>query len=460
MQTRYFYIKTIGCQMNVHDSDRIAGMMRTLGYEPILDIEKADLIFFNTCSVRGKAEQKTYSFLGSLAELKERNPGLIIGALGCVAQQEGEKLQKKMPHLDLVLGTHGYHRIPELLEQIQMKRCRISDTLWCESIDSLENLCSQEKVDQAGSGSRFVTIMRGCDNFCSYCVVPHVRGPEQSRGSGKIIEEIERAVKAGVREVTLLGQNVNSYGRKEGIESFPTLLEQVNRIKGLHRIRFTTSHPKDLSEELIRAFSRMDKLCRHIHLPVQSGSDRILKRMNRKYTREHYISKIDSLRQVCPEIAVTTDIIVGFPGETEEDFKQTLTLLEQVQFDALFAFEYSDRPNTRASGYRNKISEIEKRKRLQALMDIQQQYTLKKNRSLVGKQETILVDGISKKDKRKISDELNEKFQWTGRTSTNKVVNFIAENSLFFKDRLFPGALVCVTIEKAHANSLYGKAII
>jgi tRNA-2-methylthio-N6-dimethylallyladenosine synthase len=459
MAKKLFYIKTIGCQMNVHDSDRITGTMRRMGYETTSDMEKADVIFFNTCSVRGKAEQKTYSFLGRLAELKEKKPHLIIGAVGCVAQQEGDQIQKKMPHVDLVLGTHVYFRLPDCIEKIENDRTRMADISWCESVDTMEDFCFQENIEQSGAGSRFVTIMRGCDNYCSYCVVPYVRGGEQSRSSEKIIEEIRAAVKSGVKEVTLLGQNVNSYGRKEGASSFPELLAQVNRIEDLHRIRFTTSHPKDLSENLINAFTRLERLCRHIHLPVQSGSDRILKRMNRKYTREHYLEKIAALRVACPEIAITTDIIVGFPGETDEDFKQTLNLLEEIQFDALFGYEYSDRPNTRAAKYRNKISEAEKRKRLQLLFNVQKRFTLKKNRKLVGNRETVLVDGISKKDKRIIPGTQDESLQWTGRTSTNKVVNFITERDLMLKDQVFPGALICVSIEKAYANSLFGKAI-
>ncbi|OGP63120.1 MAG: tRNA (N6-isopentenyl adenosine(37)-C2)-methylthiotransferase MiaB, partial [Deltaproteobacteria bacterium RBG_13_49_15] len=396
MLKKYLYINTIGCQMNIHDSERIETMMRSSGYEITPFMELADLILLNTCSVREKAEHKTYSFLGRLAELKKKKPSLIIGIIGCVAQQEGARIRKKMPHVDLVLGTHAYHRLPELIHVIESRRYPVLEVGWSDSVDSLEQFCSQASVGGDLGSSRFVTIMRGCDNYCSYCVVPYVRGEEQSREPGKIIEEIEALMKFGVREVTLLGQNVNSYGQKEGIGSFPKLLDRVNAIDGLLRIRFTTSHPKDLSDLLIESFASLDNLCHHIHLPVQSGSDRILRKMNRKYTRDHFLDKVAKLRQACPDIAISTDIIVGFPGETENDFFQTLNLLECAQFDTLFAFQYSDRPNTKASGLDNKISENEKRKRLKALFEVQREYTLKKNKEFIGKTEIVLVDGPSK----------------------------------------------------------------
>ncbi|MFH1102659.1 MAG: tRNA (N6-isopentenyl adenosine(37)-C2)-methylthiotransferase MiaB [Pseudomonadota bacterium] len=459
MPKKYLYINTIGCQMNIHDSERIEAMMRSSGYEITPFMELADLILFNTCSVREKAEQKTYSFLGRLAELKKKKPSLIIGTIGCVAQQEGARIRKKMPHVDLVLGTHGYHRLPELIHAIEMRRYPVSEVGWSDSVESLEQFCSQASIGENSGSSRFVTIMRGCDNYCSYCVVPYVRGKEQCRKPGKIIEEIQTLVRFGVREITLLGQNVNSYGQKEGIGSFPKLLDRVNAIDGLFRIRFTTSHPKDLSDELIESFAALDKLCHHIHLPVQSGSDRVLKKMNRKYTRDHYLDKVGKLRQACPDIAISTDIIVGFPGETENDFNQTLDLLERAHFDALFAFQYSDRPNAKASGFNNKISENEKRKRLKALFEVQREYTLKKNRGLIGKTEIVLVDGPSKKERKKSDPKKNGDSQWTGRTTTNKVVNFVSDEVGFSDRQFFSGTLICVNIQEAFANSLYGKAV-
>jgi tRNA-2-methylthio-N6-dimethylallyladenosine synthase len=332
MKSKLLYISTIGCQMNVYDANQIAGVLVAMGYTGTDDIGAADMIIVNTCTIREKAEQKAFSFLGRLAKIKSAKPSLIIAVGGCVAQQEGDAILKRMPHVDLVFGTHAIFRLPEMVRRIESSRCRIVDV---RLSDTIEFDAPIEGPMTAGQVSAFVTIMRGCDNYCTYCVVPHVRGREASRHPDRIVEEVRMRVQQGVREVTLLGQNVNSYGNKEGLCSFTELLTRVDGITGLGRIRFTTSHPKDLSKDLIDAFGRLEKLCHHIHLPVQSGDDEILKRMNRRYTCNAYLEKIERLRAVCPDIAVTSDFIVGFPGETERQFQATLDLIETVRYDGL-----------------------------------------------------------------------------------------------------------------------------
>ncbi|MBA3017984.1 MAG: tRNA (N6-isopentenyl adenosine(37)-C2)-methylthiotransferase MiaB [Desulfobacteraceae bacterium] len=459
MKTKCLYINTIGCQMNVYDSEQIAKILTPLGYKMNSSIEFADLIIVNTCAIREKAEQKVFSFLGRIAGLKRKKPGLIIGVGGCVAQQEGERILERMPHVDLIFGTHAICRLPYLIQKIEAERCSIVDVEMSEIIEEFESVIESPLDRTDPKATSFVTIMRGCDNFCTYCVVPHVRGRETSRLPESIVKEVKGLVKSGVREVTLLGQNVNSYGKKEKLTSFPQLLALVNEIDGLFRIRFTTSHPKDLSDDLISAFNDLDKLCNHIHLPVQSGSNRILKRMNRKYTRELYLEKIEKLRNNCPGIAITSDIIVGFPGETIVDFEETLDLIKQVEFDGIFAFKYSDRPNAPAARFTDKITEQENKERLQILLDLQEYFTTKKNSELVGSNELILVEGLSKK---KVDSDTQRKcqyIQWSGRTATNKVVNFIQLEDTIPRDKILKGKIVNVKIEKAYSHSLWGKPV-
>ena len=453
MDTKYLYINTIGCQMNVYDSQQIARGLKLLRYKTTSSFEMADLIIVNTCAIREKAEQKAFSFLGRLSGLKRKRPDLIIGIGGCVAQQEGEKILKRLPHIDLVFGTHAVCRLPHIIEQIESKRCRIVDVEMSERIDEFLPVGNSQGN---GKVTSFVTIMQGCDNFCTYCVVPYVRGRETSRYPGRIIKEIRSLVESGVKEVTLLGQNVNSFGKKDGLCSFHKLLSLINKIDGLVRVRFTTSHPKDLSEDVIFCFKNLEKLCKHIHLPVQSGSNRILKRMNRKYTRELYLEKVDKLRNICPDIAITSDIIVGFPGETKADFEETLSLVKRVEYDGLFAFKYSDRPNAPAASFSDKISEPEKKERLQKLLDLQEHFTIKKNKALVGSTESVLVEGLSKKQASRLRKDGNQGVQWTGRTSSNKIVNFIHDDDSLLCDEIFAGSMVNVRIEKAFSHSLYG----
>ena len=456
MITKHLYIHTIGCQMNVYDSEQIEKELRPLGYQPTPFMETADLVIANTCAIREKAEQKAFSFLGRLARLKRKKPGVILGVGGCVAQQEGSKILERVPHLDLVFGTHAIKRLPRIIQQIESKKCRIIDVEMSEEIDETPSVTGFQNNQKV---ARFVTIMRGCDNYCSYCVVPYVRGRETSREPARIIQEIQNLVESGVREVTLLGQNVNSYGKKEGLRSFPELLAMVNEIDGLVRIRFTTSHPKDLSKELILSFKALDKLCHHIHLPVQSGSNTVLQRMNRSYTKEAYLEKIDRLRQICPDIAITSDFIVGFPGETRDDFKETLDLIKKVEYDSMFAFKYSDRPNAPAARFMDKVPEQEKRERLQKLLKLQEKYTSRSNQALVGSTQWILVDDTSKKQGRIDGQNGCEDVQWTGRTSTNKIVHFFQDKSSVFVDGIALGKLVNVKIEKAFSHSLLGKPV-
>ena len=435
-----FYLQTFGCQMNAYDTERMAHALIARNYRQVEDPSQADLILVNTCSVREKPEQKVYSALGRFRVLKKKNPRLIIGVAGCMAQQEGEGLLQRVPFLDFVLGTKEMRRIPEILEAVEVSGVREAAVDLRGRTDPYVGL---PLLSASGKTTAFVSIMQGCDNFCSYCVVPFVRGREVSRPSRAILEEISVLSARGVKEVTLLGQNVNSYGHGVSNElGFVQLLEAAQEVPGIQRIRFTTSHPKDFSSELIRTFSRLPKLCEHIHLPLQSGSNRILKRMNRGYTREEYGEKISALRQACPEISVTTDLIVGFPGEEEGDFRATLEMVDKVQFDEFFSFRYSDRPHTRAALFPDKVPEGIKQRRLMDLQAFQKGITFKKNKSLEGREFEVLVEGPSK-------TRAEEK---TGRTRTNRIVNFPGGS-------FQPGDLVKLRIQEALPHSLRGEPL-
>jgi tRNA-2-methylthio-N6-dimethylallyladenosine synthase len=455
MNSKYIYLHTIGCQMNVYDSEQIAMRLASLGYEQTASMAHADLIIVNTCAVRAKAEQKAFSLLGRLARMKRDKKNLIIGVGGCVAQQEGEKILDRLPALDLVFGTQAIERLPGLIQQIEARRCRIVDVDMDTDPRIPEPLVESRNESEV---SKFVTIMRGCDNHCTYCVVPFVRGREASRSPESILREIHSLVKSGVREVTLLGQNVNSYGKNEDLCSFAELLSMINEVEGILRIRFTTSHPKDLGSDLIAAFRDLDRLCPHIHLPVQSGSNRILKRMNRRYTREQYLDKVMKLRDTCSRIAITSDIIVGFPGESQADFEQTLQLVKTVEFDGLFAFQYSDRPQAPSVRLPDKLPEPIIRKRLQILLDLQEKFTRRKNEALVGSTRLVLTDGLSKKQGSVRPDENRRDLQWTGRTSTNKIVNFYVDETATGNENL-TGKMVGVRIDKGFSHSLLGRVI-
>jgi len=354
MKNKFLYIQTFGCQMNVHDSEQMAALLAGGGYKLTDNIRLADLILLNTCSIREKAAHKVYSTLGRLVKLKEKNPELIIGVGGCLAQHLGTKFHKKFGHLDFVFGTHNIHRLPQLVESIKENREKITEIDFYKSLNSI-NIFAPPRT---GAVSAFVTIMQGCNNFCAYCVVPYLRGPEMSRASDDILEEIIKLADHGIKEVILLGQNVNSYGKTLGDGlSFAALIKKIGKISGIERIRFTTSHPRDLSDELIRCFAEEEKLCDHIHLPVQSGSNRILTLMNRGYTVEEYMRKIDHLRKLSPRISITSDIIVGFPGETQNDYQETIDMMEKIRFDSTFSFKYSERKGTGAQKLEGKIEE-------------------------------------------------------------------------------------------------------
>ena len=429
------YVATFGCQMNDYDSSRLINLMAERGYEQTTDLTQADFIFLNTCSIRDKAEQKVYSFLGRLRPLKDINPYLIIGVGGCVAQQEGKELLARVPYVDLVVGTHGIPRIPELVDEVVSTGRSVCYT------DFDYNLAMPPKpLKQLEKITDFLTIMQGCNNFCSYCVVPYVRGREISRSPEDILAEAQGMLESGIKEITLLGQNVNSYGRGlEPVVSFAELIEMISHLEGLNRLRFTTSHPKDLSPQLVRAWSHIDVLCEHMHLPVQSGSNAILRSMGRGYTREDYLEKIDALRSVCPGMAITTDIIVGFPGETDDDFADTMSLVRQVRYDGMFSFKYSDRPGTKATLLSDKVDESVKGRRLAELQELQLQITIDSNRRLLGRKVEVLVEGRG----RRYSGQL------TGRTRGNKIVNFEGDEELI-------GTLVEPVIVEAWGNSLLG----
>jgi len=435
------YLQTYGCQMNQYDSERIAQLMGRMGYESTDRIETADLVILNTCSVRDRAEQKVYSALGRWKELKELREGVIIGVGGCVAQQEGANLLKRLPHLDLVFGTHNIHKLPQMVGQVEASRSRPVETAFYRQPSYMED--PQGRTDVRGAKA-FVTIMQGCNKVCSFCIVPHVRGREVSRPSARIVDEIESLVRQGVKEVLLLGQNVNSYGKTSpGELSFAELLGRVNGIDGLHRIRFTTSHPQDLSPELIEAFASLDKLCEHLHLPVQSGADSVLSRMRRGYTRDEYLARINRLRKRCANVALSTDIIVGFPGETDAEFANTLEMLRQVEYDEIFSFMYSPRPQTvSAKIYDDDVADAIKKARLQEVHSLQKEIALKKNRASIGNVEEILVDGKSRLKNGQIM----------GRTRANRIVNLTGDETLV-------GSLLPVRIIGATANSLIGEEL-
>jgi tRNA-2-methylthio-N6-dimethylallyladenosine synthase len=435
------YIQTYGCQMNQYDSERIARLMDAQGYSPTEQAEEADLILLNTCSVRDKAEQKVYSMLGRWRELKEKKPELIIGVGGCVAQQEGEALLRRVPHLDLVFGTHNIHKLGDMVRDAESLGSRPVEIAFYRNPSYMEDPEARSTVHGAKA---YVTIMHGCNKVCSFCIVPYVRGRELSRPSDSILREIRELADRGVKEVMLLGQNVNSYGKTSNGElSFSELLSRVNKIMGLERIRFTTSHPEDLSPELIEAYASLDKLCEHLHLPVQSGSDTVLKRMRRGYTREEYLERIRRLRARCSGVALSTDIIVGFPGETEEEFEGSLEILQEVEYDDIYAFAYSPRPHTLSNRmYADDVAEDVKKKRLEKVLRLQERISRRKNQETVGNVEEILVECAAKLGRG----------QMMGRTRTNRIVNFQGPEEL-------SGKSARVRITAAAANSLLGELI-
>lgn len=433
--TRYVFLETFGCQMNESDSGRMLGFLSELGYEKTDMPSKADLILLNTCSIRDKAEHKVYSMLGRFKPMKDENPGLIIAVAGCVAQQEGVALLKRVAYLDLVFGPHNIHKIKEMLSAVEDGKRRVVETSFSAHIDGREYLHTGREGAKA-----FVSIMRGCNNFCSYCIVPYTRGREASRKSSDILSEIRTLTLAGVKEVTLIGQNVNSYGLGDGSElSFPELLRAVAEIDPIERIRFVTSHPKDISEGLVSLFADEKKICRHVHLPVQSGSDAVLAMMGRGYTRDEYIGKVGRLRALCPQVSITTDIIVGFPGETDQDFEATMDLVRTIRFDNLFSFAYSPRPGTKASALEGRVDEAVSSARLTRLQEVQRDITLEKNSALIGSVTSVMIEGKSKTDPERS----------VGRSWCNRLVSI---PSLSHQE----GDIVDVEITAASPNALRG----
>lgn len=436
MSLKAYHITTMGCQMNAYDSDCLGRTLRESGYQAATAPEEADLVLINTCAVREKAEHKAISLLGRMVSLKKRRPEIILGIMGCVAQKRAQTLLENYPELDLVLGTRELGRFPQILGRLEKGERRIAATGLLK--DPVPFALNKGFFHNQVRG--FVTIMEGCNNFCSYCVVPYVRGRESSRPPDAVLREVRYLIGEGLKEITLLGQNVNSYLYKnhEAI-AFPHLLRRLQDIDGLRRIRFTTSHPKDLSEELIRCFRELDKLCSHIHLPFQAGSNRVLKAMNRGYTRERYMELVEKLREKREDMAVTADVMVGFPGETEEDFLLTIDLINKVRFDGLFSFCYSDREGTPAQAMKDKLPEREKLRRLAELQKMQKSITLENNRKMLGREQEVLAEGMSRKGN-----------QLTGRTSNNKIVNFTSSYNHI-------GLLFKVKIARAYANSLWGE---
>lgn len=407
MENKQFFIKTFGCQMNLRDSEIMAQSLSRYGYVEGMDIQNADLVILNTCSIRAKAEQKVMSLLGYLRKTKEKRPHMKICVAGCVAQQEGKTIIDRMPHVDLIIGTQNIYQIGEYLLDAEQGKNRVMTNLedqykipaFLPDVPSVdENTTTDSTQFQF---SRFVTIMQGCNNYCTYCVVPYTRGREVSRQSQDILDEAALLVRSGVKEITLLGQNVNSYGRTNVVHpenssyNFSALLREVSAIEGLKRLRFTTSNPKDLTDELMSCFKDVENLCPQFHLPVQSGSDNVLKAMNRKYSIEQYLAQVEKLREYCPSIALSTDIIIGFPGETEEDFERTMDLLEKVQYHGSFSFKYSDRPGTRSSEFENKVEEDIKSKRLARFQARQDEISLARNKEFIGQEKEILVETVS-----------------------------------------------------------------
>jgi tRNA-2-methylthio-N6-dimethylallyladenosine synthase len=436
-----FKILTFGCQMNEHDSEKMAGLLKAEGYHESDGLDDAGLILLNTCSIREKAEQKFYSEIGKLRKLKEKNPSLKIAVSGCIAQQEGKSILKRAPFVDVLLGNQNIEKLPSLINKACGKP--IAST---EFTDGYEHIIIPAARESAVTS--FVNIMYGCDNFCSYCVVPFVRGREKSRRPEDIVLEIEDLVRSGCREVTLLGQNVNSYGKKRGGKEgsqcvFSALLEMINNIEGLERIRFVTSHPKDLSSSLIDAMAKLPKVCNAIHLPLQSASDSVLARMNRKYDFAGYMEKLDRLRNAVADLAVSTDIIVGFPGETEDDFQATVRALEDVRYDSIFAFKYSRRPNTAALKLPGHLPEGVKSSRLDKVLDIQNRILQEKIDARVGLIEEVLVEG---------PDKSGEPDRLSGKSRQGKIVNFQGPQSL-------AGKLVRVKITEGKKHSLIGEIV-
>lgn len=436
MSKKYVKFLTYGCQMNFSDAERMEGELAKIGYESIEEMDKADLIMINTCCVRETAEDKVYGKIGEIKALKRRNPNLILGITGCMAQKEGEKLIKRAPHIDFVLGTNKIHEVVSTVQRLEDANVKhVVDTEIREN-EMPEDIAVHRKT----ALSAWIPIMYGCNNFCTYCIVPYVRGRERSRLPEDIVKEVQEAVAQGYKEVTLLGQNVNSYGKDHQKATFAQLLAMVDKVEGIQRVRYMTSHPKDLSDEVIEVVKNSKHICRHFHLPVQYGSNRILKAMNRVYTVEQYRDLAARIRAAVPEASLTTDLIVGFPGETEEDFQQLMDFIKEIRYDQAYTFIYSKRSGTPAAEMENQVEDAIKHERLNRLMELQNSISLSINEKLVGRSLEVMVEGPSHTDEA----------VWNGRTDTNKLVLWK------HKGEEKPGDLVTVKIQQAQTWILKG----
>src|SRR5579863_3347679 len=430
-----FFIETFGCQMNVHDSEKVSGVLLGRGYRAVESPADADLVLYNTCSIREKAAQKVFARLG---DWKTTSGNKVIGVLGCLAQQEGEEIFERAPWVSLVCGSASYRKLPDLVAQLESGGRRVMGL----DLDTDETF--ETEITRRDNPFRaYLTIIEGCDYACAYCVVPHTRGPERSRASGAVLSEVRRLADSGYTEIQLLGQTVNSYRdpSSRGM-NFAALLRGVAAVPGIRRVRFTTSHPNDFHREIVEAIDEIPALCDHVHLPVQSGSPRVLKAMRRTYTREEYLEKISLLRSARRPISVTTDLIVGFPGETDRDFEETVTLLDEVCYDGVFSFKYSPRPNTPAMTMPDAIPEEEKGRRLAILQDRQRQIQIERNETLVGETFEVLVDGRHA-----------SRGQWSGRTTSNRILNFTSSSESIL------GEYVQVRVTRAGPNSLVGEHV-
>lgn len=435
--SRTFHITTFGCQMNEHDSEVIDGLLTERGFSSVRERKDASIVIINTCSVRDNADKRFFGTLGQLKKRKESDPSFIVCVCGCMMQQQRvvDTIKAKYPWVDVIFGTNSIHHIPELIEKVASEKEKVVDI-----IENTEEIVEGLPAKRLFDHKALVNIMFGCNNFCTYCIVPYTRGREKSRAPEAIVTEVKGLVADGVKEIMLLGQNVNSYDGNG--TSFAELLKMLNDVDGLERIRFMTSNPKDLSDELIEAFAVCDKLCKNLHLPIQSGSNRVLKRMNRRYTREDYLKLIEKLRKTVPDITLSTDIIVGFPGETNEDFEETLSIVKEVEYDSAFTFIYSIRKGTPAEKFEDQIEESEKHRRFDLLVSAVNEISEKKNKVYQDRVEKVLVDGVSKNDKSTL----------TGRTDGFKLVNFAGKKELI-------GSIVDVKITDAKTFSLFGEVV-
>lgn len=451
-----FYLETFGCQMNVHDSEKVVGTLIQEGYRQVETVEQADLILYNTCSIRDKAEQKVFHRLADFKKLQAE--GKKFGVLGCVAQQEGEKIFERAPHVSLVCGSASYRKLPEMLAQLESARVAHSqdaplartrdsgvarDLVRITGLDDRQtDQCFETEITARTNPHRgYITIIEGCDKFCAYCVVPFTRGKERSRISDSVLAEARQMADLGYSEIQLLGQNVNSYRDPNGKKTFAELLAAVGEVAGIRRVRFTTSHPRDFGRDIVDAIDAVPTLCDHVHLPVQSGSTRVLDAMQRLYTREQYLERIAWMKAARREISITTDVIVGFPGETEADFAETLGLLDEVAYDGIFSFKYSARPNTPALTLQDMIPEEQKSRRLEVLMAKQREIQVAKYKKYVGATVEVMVEAYN-----------DARSQWIGRTSQNKTLNFTAQDGA-----LRVGSYVPVTVTRSFPNSLVGE---